>query len=142
MKHNPKLATLIATLAASILVPAVPALADETGTVHLTCRPSGSAATVMVEDGPTIIDLNSERSTATVHFPAWSLKYQLSPPSPAQTDRPMHATFGDETVTFDDPSKSAPDGGPDRYVLNRLTGDLSGKWGEDQMNCEAAAKRF
>jgi hypothetical protein len=144
MKRN---FTLIVTVtiftAAFLLVGISPALADEAGTVHLICRPSGDAANAMIQDSPTTIDLNESQASATIHFAAFRLKGSISGPVPARTVGPMHAAFSDEAVTFENPDpNSAPNGGPDEYVLNRLTGDLSGKWGEDQMNCEAASKRF
>jgi hypothetical protein len=126
-----------------LLVGISPALADEAGMVHLMCRPSGGAADVMIQDSPTIIDLNENQGSATIHFAAFKLKGSISGPVPARTVGPMHATFSDELVTFENPDpNSAPNGGPDEYVLNRLTGDLSGIWGVDQMKCEAASYRF
>ena len=97
----------------------------------------------MVVDGTTTVELNEAQGTATVHFAAFSLQGQISPELPARTVGPMNAKFTEETVTFDNPDpNSAPDGCPDEYVLNRLTGELRGKWGEDSEICQVGTKQF
>jgi hypothetical protein len=96
----------------------------------------------MVEDGPTMITLDEAHATASVQFAGFSLAGSSSH-IPPNSVGPMHATFTPQQVTFENPDpNSAPHGGHDEYTLNRLTGQLSGLWGEDSMTCKVAAQQF
>ena len=140
-KQKFRLCTAFCSANMLLILPA-PVFADS-GVIHLTCRPSGSAANVMIQDDPTIVDLDKAQATATVHFASFRLQGSIGGPVSARTVGPMHATFSDETVTFENPDpNSAPNGGHDEYVLNRLTGAFRGLWGEDEFSCQVATNQF
>src|SRR5690348_1707074 len=82
-KQKFRLCTAFCSANMLLILPA-PVFADS-GVIHLTCRPSGSAANVMIQDDPTIVDLDKAQATATVHFASFRLQGSISGPLPART---------------------------------------------------------
>lgn len=111
--------------------------------VQLICRVTGYNLKYFKQQGPTLIDLDEATHTITVHFATLILPLNYGARLPAHTVGPVSANVTPDTITFENPDpNSAPNGGHDEYVLNRLTGALRGKWAEDKKQCHIATKQF